>query len=288
MADAVAQRENLAQAQQSGLLGRKRFEVLLSNAKNKHLLALEHLHSFVGSLAHAFQVGSEKAHNPDPSILKIIAGSETITHQDVKFAIDGFKQEDANIVGRGLPYIKNTLYPEDVIGIIEYLRLWLTEYYAKETKEHSWTIQISTLNHEWQNAVDRMGGAGLTNPIADFSQRELQEARQSSACALVRRVRSLRHVQRVLSLLQSHGRPEDDARLQSRSYAAAVQAALRLARQDRPLVGRRRGCPDRRGPRGAQGRVLRFLHRLSAMHGELPLRCRHGGTRGSHAFVAGR
>lgn len=176
MADAVAQRDNLAQAQQSGLLRRKRFEVLLSNAKNKHLLALEHLHSFVGSLAHAFQVGSEKAHNPDPSVLKIIAGSETITHQDVKFAIDGLKQEDVNITGRGLPYIKDTLYPEDVIGIIEYLRLWLVEYYANETKEQSWTIQVSTLNHEWQNAVERMGAAGLTNPIADFSQRELQEA----------------------------------------------------------------------------------------------------------------
>jgi hypothetical protein len=176
MADAVAQKENLAQAQQSGLLGRKRFEILLSSAKNKHLLALEHLHSFVGSLAHAFKVGSEKAHNPDPSVLKIIAGSETIAHQDVKFAIDGLKQEDVNITGRGLPYIKDTLYPEDVIGIIEYLRLWLVEYYAKETKEQSWTIQVSTLNHEWQNAVERMGGAGLTNPIADFSQRELQEA----------------------------------------------------------------------------------------------------------------
>lgn len=176
MADAVVQKENLTRAQQSGLLKSKRFEILLSNAKNEPLLTLEHLHAFVGSLADAFKLGSDKAHNPNPSVLKIIAGSETITHQDIKFALDGLKQEDVNIPGRGLPYIKSTLYPEDVIAVIDYLRQWLAKFYAKETKEYSWAIPTSTLEREWQSAVTRKGEAGLTNSIAEFSQRELQDA----------------------------------------------------------------------------------------------------------------
>ncbi len=176
MADEDVQKDKLSQAQQSGLLDLKRLEILLPSAKNDRLVVLNHLDTFIGSLVNTFKKGSKKAHNPSPSILKIIAGREVIAHQDIEFSINGFKQEDASIPGQGSPYIASTLYPEDVISIIDYLRQWLAKYYSEETKEYSWAIKISILQQKWKSAVERRSENTITKPIAEFAQGNLQSA----------------------------------------------------------------------------------------------------------------
>jgi murein DD-endopeptidase MepM/ murein hydrolase activator NlpD len=178
MTDAVAKKDLLTQAKNRGLLNPKRFDILLSNAQNEPLLTLKLVQELVGSLAQAFRIGSEKAHNPNPSVLKIIAGSEALNDQNIKFDLDGFKQEDASIPDRGQSYIKSTLYPEDVIYIIYYLRQWLYQHYKKEHEGHRWGIDTSTLQRKWRDAASRKTGgeSGLANPIADFSQHELRDA----------------------------------------------------------------------------------------------------------------
>jgi hypothetical protein len=173
----VATKEKPTQTKKTKTFSHKKFEIVLHLAKNEPFLTLEYLHSFVGSLANTFQRGSEKVHNPSPSVLKIIAGNETIPHRSIKFAIDGLKEEDVDIPGRGGQYIRNTLYPEDIIEIIFSSRAWLASKYKDDAKEYSWTIEASTLENYWIQAKKRRGEDGLTShSIAEFSRRYLQES----------------------------------------------------------------------------------------------------------------
>ena len=176
MAD-VAVKEPPAQVKKARTFPFKKFEIVIHRAKNEPFLTLEYLHKFIGSLADTFTSSNDKVHNPNPAVLKIFAGTDAIISQNIKFDINGLKNEDFDIPGRGEQYIKNVLYPEDVIEIIFITRGWLANRYKKEVGEYSWKIEASVLQSYWNQARGRKNEDGLTgHSIADFSRRELLQA----------------------------------------------------------------------------------------------------------------
>ncbi|MBU0578638.1 hypothetical protein KJ628_01505, partial [Patescibacteria group bacterium] len=176
----IQDNQKVKDAREHGLLTSKKFEVVLSKANNEPLLTLDLLHQLVGSLASAFTSGSDNVFNPNQSVIKIIDGSRVINKRELKFNLYGLKEDDVKNPKFGEDYVSLTLYPEDVIVIVDYIRRWLVQpqCYKKELGGVSWGISASTLIDSWKTAVKRgkKDPGRKSNYIADFSLKQLKGA----------------------------------------------------------------------------------------------------------------